>query len=536
MGPTLPIAADNELDLVLLGVLVAVSLLLLLAYHTRVPYPIMLVIGGGAIGFLPGIPDVRLEPEMVLVIVLPPLLYAAAFFSSLRDLRDNLRPIGLLAIGLVITTTVAVAVVAHEVIDGMTWEAAFVLGAVVSPTDPVAATTIASRLGAPRRYVTIIEGESLINDSTALIAYKFAVTAAVTGGFSLAEAGGRFVLNAVVGIAIGLAVGWIVAQVRRAIDDPPTEITISLVTPYFAYLPAEALGVSSVLAAVTTGIFLGWRSPQLITPSTRIQVFAVWEIVQFVLNAALFVLVGLQLPSILDGISGLATGSIVGYAVAVSLAVIVVRFLWVFPATYVPRFLSERLRTRDPYPPWQQPAIIAWTGMRGAVSLAAALAIPVTIDSGAPFPQRDLIIFLTYAVILATLILQGLTLPALIKVLGVEDDGTLAQRESKARLLAARAAIARIDELVSEEWVREETAERVRAMYDFRIRRFSARFDDEDDGAIDARSVQYQRLVRELLEAQRAEVIRLRNQGKINDDIMHRIERDLDLEDTRLEV
>jgi Na+/H+ antiporter len=536
MTYALPMAAERQLDLVLLGILAAVAVLLILAYHTRIPYPIMLVVGGASIGFLPGIPDVRLAPDLVLVLVLPPLLYSAAFFSSLRDLRDNLRPIGLLAIGLVIATTVGVAAVAHAVVDGMSWEAAFVLGAIVSPTDPVAATAIASRLGAPRRFLTIIEGESLVNDSTALVAYKFAIAAAVSGSFSLAEAGGRFVLNAVVGIALGLAVGWIVAQVRRAIDDTPTEIAISLVTPYFAYLPAEALGVSSVLAAVTTGIFLGWRSPQLITPATRIEIYAVWEIVQFVLNAALFVLVGLQLPTVLDGISSLATGSIVLYAAAVVAAVVVIRFLWVFPATYLPRLASQRLRARDPYPPWQQPAIVAWTGMRGAVSLAAALAIPQTIDSGAAFPQRDLIIFLTYAVIAATLIFQGLTLPMAIKVLGVEDDGSLAQRESKARLLAARAALDRIDELAGEDWVREETAARVRASYDFRIRRFAARFDDEDDGAIDERSYNYQRLIRELLEAQRAEIIRLRNQGRINDEIMHRIERDLDLEDTRLEV
>jgi monovalent cation/hydrogen antiporter len=320
------------------------------------------------------------------------------------------------------------------------------------------------------------------------------------------------------------------------IDDAPTEITISLVTPYFAYLPAEALGVSAVLAAVTTGIYLGWRSPELITPATRIQAFSVWEIVQFVLNAALFVLVGLQLPSVMDGIAAMATESIVIDAIAVSATVIAVRFLWVYPAEYVPRFLSKRLRDRDPYPPWWMPAIVAWTGMRGAVSLAAALAIPATIDAGGPFPQRDLIIFLTYAVIAATLILQGMTLPLLIKVLGVDEDGSAEQRESKARLLAARAAMARIDELAAEDWVREDTADRVRRGFEFRIRRFSARFDDEDDGSIDARSYDYQRLLRELLEAQRAEIIRLRNLGKINDEIMHRIERDLDLEDTRLEV
>jgi CPA1 family monovalent cation:H+ antiporter len=429
-----------------------------------------------------------------------------------------------------------VAVVAHEVIDGMSWEAAFVLGAVVSPTDPVAASAIASRVGAPRRYVTIVEGESLVNDATALVAYKFAVAAAVTGSFSMAEAGGRFLLNAVVGIAIGIAVGYVVALLRKALDDAPTEITISLVTPYFAYLPAEALGVSAVLAAVTTGIYMGWHSPELITPATRIQSFSVWEILVFVLNAVLFVLVGLQLPTVLDGIGGMSTRDIVVDAAAVSLAVIVIRFLWVFPTTYVPRWLSRRVRERRGPITWHFPAIVAWTGMRGAVSLAAALAIPQTIDGGGAFPQRDLIVFLTYAVILATLLLQGLTLPGVIRVLGVEDDGNLEQRESKARILAARAALDRIEELREQEWVRDDTADRMRGMYDFRIRRFSARFDDDDDGAIDEQSYAYQRLRRNVLEAERAEIIRLRNVGKINDEIMRRIERDLDLEDTRLEV
>jgi Na+/H+ antiporter len=530
------VIAQAHLDVVLLTVLFGMALLLLVAYHWRIPYPILLVVGGAAIGALPGVPDVRLEPELVLVIVLPPLLYAAAFFSSLRELRDNVKEISLLAIGLVIFTMVGVAAVAHEVVDGMSWEAAFVLGAVVSPTDPVAATAIASRVGAPRRYVTIVEGESLVNDATALVAYKFAVAATVSGSFSMAEAGGRFVLNAIVGVAIGIAVGYVIAVLRKALDDAPTEITISLVTPYFAYLPAEALGVSAVLAAVTAGIYLGWRSPQLITPATRIQAFSVWEILVFVLNAVLFVLVGLQLPSVMDGISGMSTRSIVVDAVAVSAAVIAIRFLWVFPTTYVPRWVSRHVRERQGPISWHFPAIVAWTGMRGAVSLAAALAIPETIDAGGAFPQRDLIIFLTYAVILVTLILQGLTLPGVIKVLGVEDDGTLEQRESKARILAARAAIDRIEELREQEWVRDETADRMRGLYDFRIRRFSARFDDEDDGSIDRQSYAYQRLRRKVLEAERAEIIRLRNVGKINDEIMRRIERDLDLEDTRLEV
>ncbi|MGZ8633152.1 MAG: Na+/H+ antiporter, partial [Solirubrobacteraceae bacterium] len=387
MPAALPIA-QADLDLVLLAVISAVAVLLIVAYHSDVPYPILLVVGGAALGFAPGIPDVQLDPDVVLVIVLPPLLYAAAFFSSLHDVRDNLGSISLLAIGLVIATMVGVAAVAHEVIDGMSWQAAFVLGAVVSPTDPVAASAIAARLGAPRRYLTIVEGEALLNDATALVAYKFAVAAVVSGSFSLVEASGRFVMNAVLGVAIGLAVGFVIARLRKALDDAPTEITISLVTPYFAYLPAEALGVSAVLAAVTAGIYLGWHSPELITPATRIQAFSVWEILVFVLNAGLFILVGLQLPGVIDGISGLSTGSIVGYAIAVSAAVIVIRFLWVFPSTYLPWLLSRRIREREPLVHWHFPAIIAWTGMRGAVSLAAALAIPTTIDAGGDFPQR----------------------------------------------------------------------------------------------------------------------------------------------------
>jgi CPA1 family monovalent cation:H+ antiporter len=429
-----------------------------------------------------------------------------------------------------------IAVVAHAVIDGMTWQAAFVLGAVLSPTDAVAATAIAERLGAPRRFVTIVEGESLVNDSTALIAYKFAVGAAVSGTFSIVEVGPRFLLDAGAGVAIGLAVGWAVARLRKPIDDAPTEISISLVTPYFAYLPAEALGVSAVLAAVTAGIYLGWHSPELITPATRIQIFAVWRVLTFVLNATLFVLVGLELPQALDAVrDDLSAGQLALYGAAVSVAVIAVRFLWVLPATYLPRLLSRRAREGDPYLVWQGPFLVAWTGMRGAVSLAAALALPLRTDAGAPFPSRDLIIFLAYAAIFATLVLQGLTLPRLIRMIGVEDDGTEQQREAKARIKAARAALARLDELQDEEWVREETLNRMRGLYDFRVRRFAARFDDGDDGEIEAGSQAYQRLRRLTLEAERGEVIRLRNQGRINDQIMRRIEHDLDLEDTRLD-
>jgi monovalent cation/hydrogen antiporter len=511
----------HETELVLLGLLTGLVFFLLLAYRSGIPYPIPLVIGGCVLGYLPGVPDVKLNPEIVLLAFLPPLLYSAAFFSSLLDLRANLAPIMVLSIGLVVATMVGVAVVVHAV-TGMPWAPAFVLGAVVSPTDPVAASEIAGRLGAPRRYMTIIEGESLINDATALILYKYAVAAVTAGTFSLLDASGRFALASIGGVAIGLGIGYVVAELRKRLDDPTTEISISLVTAYLAYLPAAAIGASGVLAAVTTGIYMGWRSPELVTPSTRLQLFSVWEVIQFVLNAALFTLVGLQLPSIMDGISGESTGVLVRDAAIVIGTVLLVRALTVVPFAII--------RSRFWQGPWMAPAAaITWTGMRGAVTLAAALALP-------EFPERDLVIFLAFAVVVFTVVVQGLTLPALIRALDFYDDGRLELKEAKARILAAKAAIDRLEELRGEEWVRQETADRMRALYEYRIRRFKARFDDEDDGAIEEGSLSYQRLRRMILDAERGEVYRLRREGTIDDPTMHRIERDLDLEDARLEI
>jgi Na+/H+ antiporter len=513
-------------DFILLGLLVAVAALVVLAQPLRVPYPILLVVGGLLLGFVPGLPEIRLPPDLVLIVFLPPLLYSAAFFTSLRDLRANVRAISQLAVGLVLATTVAVAVVAHSVVDGLSWPAAFVLGAIVSPTDPIAATSIARRLGIPRRVVTVVEGESLVNDGTALVIYRVAVAAVVTGSFSVWEAGLRFAVNAAGGIAIGLLVGLVVRRLRRRLDNPPTELTISLLTGYFAYLPAEGLGESGVLAAVTVGVYMGWHAPELITPQVRIMGAATWEILIFVANAALFVLVGLQLPLILDGLSQ-SWAFLVGAAALVSSTVILTRLAWVLP-------FRHGLGVRDPS--WRLNGLIGWMGMRGAVSLAAALALPLETDAGAPFPQRDLIIFLAFSVILVTLVLQGLSLPPLIRALRVEDDGREQYEETKARIKAADAALARMEELAEEGWVNADTAERMRGLYAFRRGRFAARFDDADDGAIEERSQAYQRLRRELLEAERAAVVRLRREGVINDDVMHRIERDLDLEDLRLDV
>jgi Na+/H+ antiporter len=500
------------------------------------PYPILLVLGGLALGFVPGIPHVEMRPDVVLVAILPPLLYSAAFFTSLRDLRRNVRPLSLLAVGLVLATTASVAAVAHEAISGLSWPVCFVLGAVVAPTDAVAATAIASSLGIPRRLVALIEGESLVNDATALVAYGFAVTAVLTGSFSLWHAAWRFVVDVVGGVAIGLAVGFLIRHVRRRLDHSPTEIAIALLSGYFAYLPAEAAGVSAVLAAVTVGVYVGWHTPELTTAQTRLQGDAVWGILVFLLNALLFGLIGLQLRPILDSLGGRSTSSLIADALVIAGTVIVTRLVWMYPAAYVPRFLFPRVRERDPYPPWQHPALLGWAGLRGAISLAAALAIPLTTDAGGAFPQRDLIIYLAFCVILATLVVQGLTLPGVIRLLGLEDDGLAAKEEVKARIHAAEAALARLEELVGENWVREDTAERLRGLYRFRTDRFRARFDDGDDGEIERRSLDYQRLRRELLDAERRAVVELRRQGRIDDAVMNLVTRDLDLEEARLDA
>jgi monovalent cation/hydrogen antiporter len=523
-------------SLVLLAILAAGAGLLALAPLLRVPYPILLVLGGLALGFVPGIPHVALRPDVVLVAILPPLLYSSAFFTSLRDLRRNIRPLSLLAVALVFATMLAVAAICHAAISGLSWPVCFVLGALVAPTDAVAANAIASRLGIPRRLATLIEGESLINDATALVAYRFAVAAVVTGGFAFWHATWHFVVDVAGGVAIGLAVGFVLRQIRRRMNHSPTEIAIALLSGYFAYLPAQAAGVSAVLAAVTVSVYVGWYTPELTNPQTRLQGDAVWNILTFLLNALLFGLVGLQLRPILDSLSGSSAATLIADAAIVSAAVIGTRLIWIYPATYLPRFLFRSVRERDPYPPWQYPTLIGWTGIRGAVTLAAALALPLTTSSGAPFPQRDLLIYLAFCVILATLVLQGLSLPLVIRLLKLEDDGTAAKEETKARVYAADAALSRLDELAGEPWVREDTAERMRGLYHFRQDRFSARFDAEDDGAIEQRSRDYQRLRRELLDAERQAVIELRRQGRINDDIMNLVQRDLDLEDARLDV
>ena len=522
----------HGVELVLISLLVAVALLASTSRAIGIPYPIVLVLGGLVMGFVPGIPEVELDPELVLVVFLPPLLYSAAFFASLRDLRYDIRSISLLAIGLVIATACSVAVVAHALIDGLPWAAAFALGAIVAPTDPLAAMEVGRRVGLPRRIATILEGESLINDGTALVIYRVAV-GAVAGGFSLANAGLEFVLGAVGGIAIGLAVGWVIAELRKRLDDPPVEVTISLLTGYAAYVRAERVGASGVLAAVTIGIYIGWRAPEISSARQRVAGYSMWTILTFLLNALLFVLIGLQLPLILKGLQDEPLGELIGIAAGVAAVVIVSRLVWMHLMTGAIRALDRRPTQRERRGTWQGRMVGGWAGMRGAVSLAAALALP------SDFPARDQLLFITFGVILATLVLQGLTLPAVIRWSGVHDDGSEAAEELLARRRATEAALAHLDQLAAAEWTRDDTVERMRGMYEYRSRRLGARAgetEDEEGGGYEHRSRKYQKMVRSVLDAQRAAVVELRNQGEISNDVMHRIERELDLEDERLEI
>jgi CPA1 family monovalent cation:H+ antiporter len=525
----------EHVELVLLFLLVAVSALSALARILGVPYPIVLVVGGCLVGFAPGVPEVELAPELVLLIFLPPLLFNAAYFSSVRDLRYSLRGITMAAVLLVLLTMTIVAVVAHAAIDGLPWAAAFALGAIVSPTDPLAATAIARRLGVPRRLTAMIEGESLVNDGTALVAYRTAVAAAVGGTFDLLDATADFLVNVAGGIAVGLVIGWVLLRVfRLLVSEDMVGLILSLAAGYIAYVPAEELHVSGVLAAVTVGLMIGHRASELSTAASRLRGYAFWEVLVYLLNATLFVLVGLQLPGILED-QERSAGELLALAVLVSAAVILARFAFLNTMPYVIRVLDRRPSQVARRVGWRPRQVIAWSGLRGAVSLAAALALPPG------FPERDLIIFLTLAVIFATLVGQGLTLPWLIGRLGVEDDGQGEREELIARKEAASAAIAHLEALAEEEWTRDDTIERMTNLYRFRHRRLRQRAlggpdadGDEDDA--NARSVAYQRVVRSVNDAQRRRIVELRDEGEISDDVLHALERELDLEDQRLEI
>jgi len=514
--------------------LASVAALVLIARKLALPYPVVLVLAGLALSFVPHLPEVKLDPNIVFFFFLPALIYPAALFTSWRDFRRNLRPILLLAVGLVLLTTITIAWVAHSLVPGLPWAAAFALGAIVSPPDAVAATSVIRRLSVPHRIKAILEGESLVNDATALVAFQFAVAALMTGSFSLGHAAVRFMWVAIGGIGFGLLVGLAMRWVQRHLDDPPVQITISLLTPFLAYLPAEHLHISGVLAVVTAGMYLGWHSPVIVRARYRLQAFAFWEMVVFLLNGFVFITIGLQLPAILRALKGESLTSLIDDGLLVSGAVVLVRIAWVFPATYLPRLLSRKLRARDPSPPWQLVALVGWAGMRGVVSLAAAFALPFVLNDGTAFPGRNYILFLTFSVILATLVFQGLTLPVLIRQLGIRDDGSTDEEERSARVEANKAALELIEQLPANGEFSTDTVNRVRAEYDERLEQLDLCAESPDECRGEVATPQYQRLQQKGLDAERETIIRLRNQQVINDEALRRIQRDLDLAEARL--
>jgi CPA1 family monovalent cation:H+ antiporter len=530
-GPLEPEMID-VIELVI-GLLIGVAALAVVANRLQVPTAIVLVIGGSMFGLIPGLPPVHLDPELVFLFFLPPLLYPASLYTSWRDFRANIRPISLLAVGLVLFTTLVIAWLAHRFM-GLPLAAGFVLGAIISPPDAVAATAVTRRLHVPRRIITILEGESLVNDATALVAYRFAVAAVVTGVFSWTDAGWRFLIVGIGGTAFGWVVGRVVGWIQQRLDDPAIKVTISLLTPFAAYVPADQLGISGILAVVTAGVYLGWRSPEITNASMRLQVRPVWTTITFLLNGFVFILIGLQLSEILDSLSGYTAGQLAWYAALISLATILVRMIWVFPAAYLPRWLFTSIRERDPYPPWQPLTIIGWTGMRGVVSLAAAMALPFSLADGSPFPGRSLILFLTITVIFVTLVIQGLSLPVLIRWLKVEDDGAAEAEELQARLKANQAALARLNELAGSQPINADTLHRMRGEYEDRIRQLELA--ESADGQSTRRlfSPDYEHLSRETLRVERNVILQLRNEHVINDEVLRRIQRDIDLAEARL--
>ena len=512
-----------------LALLVPTTLLAVVARKLSVPYPIVLVIGGSLLAFVPGLPAPRLDPQLVFLLFLPPILYAAAYFTSWRDFRDNLPSISLLAVGLVAATTAAVALAFHAVVPEAGWGSAFVLGAIVSPPDAVAATAIAQRLRLPRRIVTILEGESLVNDATGLVLLKFATAAVVTGSFSPAEGALDFLLLVAGGLAVGVVIGVAFAKVQRFLDDSVLAATASLLVSFLTYIVAERLHVSGVLAVVTAGLIQGRAVPHVWNAKVRIEATAFWDTVVFVLNALIFVLIGLQLRSVVAGLSGFSRETIVDAVFATLAAAVGIRILWMFPGAYLPRLLFPAYAVRSPEPPWPWVLLVGWTGMRGIVSLAAALALPSVTAVGAPFPARDLVLIVTFAVILGTLVVQGLTLPAFIRWLAIGSDATAWREERLARKALAEAGLSRVDALTEEHVIPAHQVHPVRQELLDRLRPLLREEPAEPAPNSTPERIRWLRL--ESLVAQREKLLALRREEAIGDDVLHRLQHELDLEE-----
>jgi len=507
-----------------------------IAARLHLPPPILLVVAGIALALMPWVPSITLQPDVVLLVLLPPLIYFAAFTMSWQAFRANLRPILLLAFGCVIVTTIAVAGAAHWLL-GFPLGVAFMLGAIVSPPDVVAPLAVAERLSIPRRIIAVLEGEGLVNDATALILFNLALTTVFTGRFSLPEAVVDFALVLVAETAWGFVVGYVILRLRHFAAEPRLEVLLSLLTPFVAFWPPHALGGSGVLATVVSGLYVGSAGVALIRSNTRLQALFFWDVVNTVITGTIFLLTGLQARTVAAGLDAATLTHLVVNGVLVSAVVIVVRFLWVFPATYVPRWLFPRIAARDPAPNWRMPFVIAFTGVRGVVSLAAALSVPIAIASDVAFPRRDAVLVLTFVVIVVTLVAQGLTLPWVLKKLRLDKLGLAEvrrrkEREIYARMEAARAALAELDAAAKTHALPEEVIAPWREREQLRIAQLEG--ERERDGERFAASASMHRLELALVAAQRKRLNERLRSGEVSDAIRRRVERDLDLDEERL--
>jgi CPA1 family monovalent cation:H+ antiporter len=504
------------------------------ARRTPIPAPLLLVAAGLVISYLPGVPEYTLDPDVVLPIILPPLLHSAATDSSYLDLRAQMRPVALLSVGYVLFATFVVGWAAYQIVPGLSLTGALVLGAVVAPPDAVAATAVARRVGLPSRITTILQGESLVNDATAITAYRVALAAAIGEGATWAGGIGEFLLAAFGGVAVGLVLMVPIHWLRTHLKEPLLQNTLSLLIPFVAYASAEQFHASGVLAVVVVALFLGHRAWE-VDFATRLQEDAVWKMVAFVLESSVFALIGLQLPVVLRGLGEYEGGRAAWYAVAVFLVVVVSRFVWVYPATFLPRMLSARIREREDNPTWKGPFVIAWAGMRGVVSLAIAFSIPEHLHDGEPFTGRNLILFLTFTTVIGTLVVQGVTLPPLIRMLKLpgRDQQAETLAEANAQAQASRAAEQRLDELLSDERnaLPPPLADRLRMVLERRRNAVWERLGQSNPLTGETVDDTYRRLSREMIGAERAVFVKLRDLRYIDDEMLRTLLRRLDLEE-----
>ncbi|NII24446.1 Na+/H+ antiporter [Pseudoflavitalea sp. X16] len=522
--------------LLIISLLFVVSMLSMLSDKLRISYPILLVIAGLLIGFIPGVPAIKLEPDLVFIIFLPPLLYAAAWNTSWNDFWRHRRPIGLLAFGLVVFTATAIAFISNALIPGFTLSLGFLLGGIISPPDAIAATSVLQQLKVPKRITTILEGESLINDASSLIVFRFALAAISTGHFVLWEAGVDFLLVAVMGIVIGLAIAHIVYAIHRWLPTTPSiDTAITLISPYLMYIAAEHFHFSGVLAVVSGGLFLSFRSHEVFSYNTRIQAVSVWETLVFLLNGVVFIMIGLELPYIINELEDNSLLSAIWHAVIISLATIVIRIIWVFPGAYLPRVLSKRIRENETRPNWKSVFITGWSGMRGVVSLASALAVPITLAKDQAFPYRNLILFITFVVILFTLVIQGLSLPWLIRVLKIEAPESEAHHEHAIRLRMANAVLDMLEKSYREESSTIEAFVRLKERYTRMAEIANSRLQQDEKAQLSGSFIpQYRKMLLEAVEVRRAELQKMTRHKEFPDELLRKREAELDLEEARL--